>query len=81
MKSEHGDPDEAFLNVLQQQIGEGMVTGFVVIAEYTDADGDQLLYCDTFSGQRAHRTMGLLQFGLAVENEKAATAWLEDDDD
>lgn len=80
MKDEHGDPDDAFLNVLQDEIGDGMVTGFVVIAEFTDAEGDQRLYCDTLNGQRTHRTMGLLSFGMAVENEKAQQAWREDDE-
>lgn len=79
MRGERGDPDEAFLDVLQDQI-DGMVTGFVVLAEFTDQDGDQRLYCDTMTGQRTHRTMGLLQFGLAIENRRAADAWSSDDE-
>lgn len=79
MRDEQGDPDEAFLNTLQEQIGGGIVTGFVVIAEFSTSDGDQSLYCDTMTGQRTHRTMGLLQFGLAVENRKAVDAWVEEE--
>lgn len=76
-----GDPDDAILNVLSEQIDSGMVTSFVLVAVYTDDEGDTRIWSDTMRDQRSHQTLGLLSWGLAVENERVAQTWREDDDD
>jgi hypothetical protein len=60
--------------------GEVIVTQFVVLAEFLNSDGDRAIWCDTFEGQRTHQTLGLLAYGLAVENRRAADA-VEDADE
>lgn len=60
--------------------GTVMVTGFVMLAEFTDANGSQHIYCDTLEGQRCHATLGLLAYGMAVEEHRAADNVLGDDD-
>lgn len=59
----------------------GIVTGFVVMATFVDADGDRRIYCNTARDMRCHETLGLLQYGLAVESERAARTVLDEDDD
>lgn len=76
-----GDPDQLILDALQSYIeGAGIVTGFVVIAEFTDEDGDARIICDSMSNQRCHRSMGLLSFGLAVEEARVQDSSREDED-
>lgn len=60
--------------------GTVMVTGFVVLAEFTDANGASHIFCDTLEGQRCHATLGLLAYGSAVEQRRAADNVLGDDD-
>ena len=60
--------------------GEVIVTQFVVLAEFLNSDGDRAIWCDTFEGQRTHQTLGLLAYGMAVENRRAANA-VEDSDE
>lgn len=58
---------------------DGVVTGFVVMASFMDDDGDRRIYCDTMQDQRCHESLGLLSYGLAVENHRAATSLDEDE--
>ena len=74
-----GDSEGVFLDALSKEV-DGLVTGFVVLAEFVDADGDERIYCNTMSNQRAHRTMGLLSFGMAVEKRRVADAWAADEE-
>jgi predicted TIM-barrel enzyme len=60
--------------------GNVIVTGFVVLAEFTGTDGVGRIYCDTLEGQRCHSTLGLLAYGTAVETHRAAQQVLDDDD-
>lgn len=73
-----GDESGDLLNALSA-VTVGMVTAFVVIAEYVDADGDVCLWSDTMTDQRAHRTIGLLEFGSAVERARITRQFLGDD--
>lgn len=74
-----GDSEGVFLDALSKEV-DGLVTGFVVLAEFVDADGDERIYCNTMSNQRAHRTMGLLSLGMAVEKRRVADAWAADEE-
>lgn len=74
-----GDPTGELLDVLSNQI-DGLITGFVVVAEYIDRDGDVGIWSDTYTGQRAHRTLGLLEFGRTVERHRIDKVWDEDDE-
>lgn len=47
-----------------------IVTGFVLIASFVDTDGEGRIYGDTLDGQRCHETLGLLTYGLALENAR-----------
>lgn len=74
------DPNDALINALGAQIdGGGIVTAFVVIAEYVDADGDVCLWADSMRDQRSNRSMGLLEWGLTVERARVTQTFLEDD--
>lgn len=76
-----GDPDDAVINCLSTQIeGEGFVTGFVLVATYTDSDGDTRIWTDTMRDQRCHSTLGLLSWALAVEQARAQDMWRDDED-
>lgn len=50
--------------------GEVVVTEFVLIAAFIGADGEGHIYGDTLDGQRCHQTLGLLAYGLALENAR-----------
>lgn len=73
-----GDPDDALLNTLSEQI-DGMVTGFVLVATYTDDQGENNIWTDTMRDQRCHTTLGLLSWASAVEEARAQDTWREDD--
>lgn len=75
---ENGDPTGEILNVLSDQV-EGLITGFVVVAEYMDTDGEVGIWCDTYRGQRAHRSLGLLEFAQTVERRRIEQVWEEDE--
>lgn len=69
----------SFLNALTEEIAEFeevdgpvIVTGFVVLAEFLNDQGERSLWCDTFEDQRTHQTLGLLAYGTAVHNRQAA---------
>lgn len=49
----------------------GVVTGYVVVASFIDEDGDQRIYGNTMDDQRCHASLGLLSYGLAVEQGRA----------
>lgn len=66
------------LNAVTETIGEHedvegdvIVTSFVLIAAFVGTDGDSHIYGDTLDGQRCHETLGLLSYGLALENQRA----------
>jgi hypothetical protein len=62
---------DILLAALNQIIGKGMVTGFAIVASFLDEDGDQRIYGNCMNDQRCHATMGLLDYGLAVERARA----------
>jgi hypothetical protein len=73
-------PEESsdhLLKAITECVG-GVVTGFVVMASFMDDDGDRRIFSDTMQDQRCHETIGLLGFGLAVENTRAARSILDD---
>ena len=77
-----GDPDHRILDAITANLeGSGIVTGFVLVAEFTDEDGDARIICDSMTDQRCHRSMGLLAFGMAVEEARAQDSWRGDADD
>lgn len=77
-----GDPSGALLEALTSLLeGRGMVTGFIVVAEFVDDDGDIRLWADTMADQRSHRSMGLLEWGLTVERARTTKVFLEDEND
>lgn len=78
MKSEHGDPNETLVEVISSETG-GICTGFVLVATFMGEDGDRRIYCDTMRGQLCHESMGLLSWGLAIEQRRAQLTWEEDD--
>lgn len=78
MKDEFGDPGDVFMNALSAQV-DGIVTGFVVIYTYADREGEHHIGCDTMRDQRCHQTMGMLSFGLAIEERRAQLSWEYDE--
>jgi hypothetical protein len=56
----------------EEVAGEVVVMSFVVIATFLGEGGDHLIYSNTMPGQRSHETLGLVSFGLARENARAA---------
>jgi hypothetical protein len=64
--------------VVRAHTDEGaLVTAYVVLASFVDRNGIASVYTETIDGQRCHETLGLLTFGLAIENRRAAR---EDDE-
>lgn len=51
---------------------DGMVVGYVVIANFLGGDGASRVYVDSMENQRCHETLGLLAYGWAIENRRAA---------
>lgn len=71
-------PSHRILDALTAEIrentgGEGFVTAYIVIAAFTDAEGDSNLYTESGENQRCHESLGLLAFGMAHENARALT--------
>jgi hypothetical protein len=51
--------------------GSVMVTEYVVLASYVDNEGVRAVYLDTVDGQTCTQSLGLLAFGMAIENKHA----------
>lgn len=63
---------------MDEVVGDPIVTGFVVLAEFSDGEDSAQIFSDTLEGQRCHQTIGLLGWGMAVESQRAANAALGD---
>lgn len=50
--------------------GSVFVTAYVVLAAFTDTDGEQAVFTATADNQRAHESLGLLAFATATENAR-----------
>lgn len=74
------ETSDRLLKAVTECIGSGVVTGFVLVASFMDDDGDRRIYGETMQDQRCHETLGLLSYGLAVENRRAAQVLDEDDE-
>lgn len=72
------ESSDRLLRAVTECVG-GVITGFVVVASFMDEDGDRRIYSDTMQDQRCHETIGLLGFGLAVEEGRAVRSILDDD--
>lgn len=57
----------------------GMVTGFVLVAEFTDPEGERRIYGNTLNGQQSHSSLGLLGYGVAVETRRIQDCHFEDE--
>lgn len=69
-------------DVDEDRNGAGVVvTSFVVIGSFIDAEGDRHIYSNTMDGQRCHETLGLLAFAQAVEADHAVGQRSLGDDD
>lgn len=76
---ENFDDNGTLTGPIAALIGEGvMVTAYVVVASFIDANGEKNIITDTAADQRCHESLGLLSWGLAVENARAADTWRED---
>lgn len=73
--------DSTLLSALASVVPEGMVTSYIVVATYVDEDGDERIWSEAAPDQRCHQTMGLLSWGMAVENRHVGDMWAEDDDE
>lgn len=69
------ETSDKLLSAITECLEGGMVTGFVVMVSFVDEDGDRRIYCDTMQDQRCHEGLGLLSYGLAVEQGKAADSF------
>lgn len=49
-----------------------IVTEYVVLAAFVEANGERSVYCDTIEDQTCSQSLGLLAFGTAIENKRAA---------
>lgn len=72
----HDDSSNILLNALSECWPGIVITGFVVIANGMDDDGDHRTYTDTFEDQTAPRTLGMLEAGCAIEKERIVREWL-----
>lgn len=80
--NDNGHLADAISAMTTGYIGQGaMVTSYIVIASFITADGDRNIITDTASNQRNHESLGLLSWGMAVENARAADTWREDGED
>lgn len=52
--------------------GAVIVTEYVVLASFIESDGERSVYCDTIENQTCSQSLGLLAFGTAIENKRAA---------
>ncbi len=76
MSEEHPD-QEKLLNTLSDLV-PGMVTKFVIIAEFVDSNGERNLYGLTMQDQRSYETLGLLAYGDAVERRRVTDDFFSD---
>ncbi len=70
-------PDDSGDHLLKaiSECVDGMVTSFVMVCSFVDADGEVRIYSDTLDDQRCHVTLGLLGFATAVETKRAVADW------
>ena len=72
---------EALAQVMAES-GGGFVTGFCLVAEVIDSDGDRGWITATTEGQALSTTLGLLRWStLAAEHDAVAAYMAVDDDD
>jgi hypothetical protein len=68
MTSDEHDPhalDSAIAEHIRSIHGEGIVTGFYLVAEFIDTDGDECSFTKSPAGQTLTKTLGLLAFANA----------------
>jgi hypothetical protein len=81
-----GDVGVTLLDALSDELarsdvvpGGGIVTAFAVLVEFVDVDGETSIYHETAENQRCHTTLGLLEFGAAIERNRAVESARDDD--
>jgi hypothetical protein len=77
------DLDSAIAEHIRGIHGEGMLTGFYLVAEFIDSDGDECWFTKSPERQTLTRTLGLMAFARAdIEHQTVEylKALAEDDD-
>lgn len=68
------EEQNAMLNAIAPLV-PGIVTSFILLAEFVDDEGDKNIFASTMVDQRAHVTLGLLAFGDAVERRRVTDSF------
>lgn len=53
----------------------GMVLHYALVVAWVDEDGDHRIMGSCMDDQRAHITLGLLQFGVTIEQDRICREW------
>lgn len=82
--SDNSEGRDKILDGLTESIREYVednvtVFEYVVVVGWLDGEGNKKVYSDTFEGQRASQTMGLLEFGSAHEHAQLLREVLNED--
>jgi hypothetical protein len=59
------DFDNAVANHIRSIHGDGMLTGYYIVAEFIDADGDECWFTKSPERQTLNKTLGLMAFADA----------------
>lgn len=83
--TDHDDGSDPALDGLTRAIAawtdeHPVVLGYVLVAAFLDGDGDRRVFCDTFEDQRAHETLGLLDFAATHERARITREVLNEAD-
>lgn len=70
---DRNDEERMILDALTEWVG-GIVTSFVIVAEFVDGEGDRCITGRTMPGQPYHTSLGLLAWAETFEREAIADA-------
>jgi hypothetical protein len=80
MSESQREDEDRLLATISECTG-GIVTGFVVAAEYIDEDGDRCIFGCTLTDQKAHTSLGLIAWADAIERAELVQWRRIDDED
>lgn len=78
MYDEHGEADHILDGIqkeLQSDGHTGVVLSYAIVVSWVDDDGEQRIMGSAMQDQRAHMTLGLLEFGTTVERDRIRREW------
>jgi len=74
--------DERIAAVIAAELEQNVIVAkYVLIADYTDEDGERGIALNCAPDQRGSETLGLLGYGDTVERARIAAEWADDEPD